>query len=295
MAQFALFDRSRDSARLKLPVSSMNTLWTSLLMFIELFLAPLPKGPLLFIPGTFRISVPWCLDAKWPNPSLRQALEGRPAQLGGVNGTPTQKTLDSVFECRLLLRGFIERPVKADGRVRSDPLKNGRLLSGEGLPNAMHVRRTGPWCADSLDLAAACPQCRSTTMVVTNQDDRWLGEKTTPSTAVSAAAGLTGDWRTRQWHGFEGVWQTLRSWRGWGRNPTLPPQCRLCSDHPASRFETRRSIGVYNQAVGLRIFSEQDRSIPKGRPGTFRMAAAGSAHYRRGERSAPGLSKTAVC
>ena len=36
-------------------------------------------------------------------------------------------------------------------------------------------------------LAAACPQCRSTTMVVANQDDAW--GKTTPSTAVSAAAG----------------------------------------------------------------------------------------------------------
>ena len=37
-------------------------------------------------------------------------------------------------------------------------------------------------------LAAACPQCRSTTMVVTNQDDAW-GKGPSPSTAVSAAAG----------------------------------------------------------------------------------------------------------
>ena len=36
-------------------------------------------------------------------------------------------------------------------------------------------------------LAAACPQCRSTTVVVTNQDDAWA--KATPSTAGSAAAG----------------------------------------------------------------------------------------------------------
>ena len=36
-------------------------------------------------------------------------------------------------------------------------------------------------------LAAACPQCCSTTLVVTNQDDVW--GRTTPSTAVSAAAG----------------------------------------------------------------------------------------------------------
>ena len=37
-------------------------------------------------------------------------------------------------------------------------------------------------------LAAACHQCRSTTMVVTNQDDAW-GKDHLPSTAVSAAAG----------------------------------------------------------------------------------------------------------
>ena len=34
---------------------------------------------------------------------------------------PTQKILDSVFECRLLLRGFIERLAKADGRGSHRP------------------------------------------------------------------------------------------------------------------------------------------------------------------------------
>ena len=43
----------------------------------------------------------------------------------------TQKTLDGIVESKLLLRGFIERLVKADGRGPQGPLKNGRLLSGE--------------------------------------------------------------------------------------------------------------------------------------------------------------------
>ena len=62
---------------------------------------------------------------------------------------------------------------KLTDRVCTGSLKNGRLLSGE---ERLHVY-----------LAAACPQCRSTAMVVTNQDDAW--GKDTPSTAASPAAG----------------------------------------------------------------------------------------------------------
>ena len=51
-------------------------------------------------------------------------------------------------------------------------------------------------------LAAACPQCRSTTMVVTNQDDPW-GKDHAINCGVCGrrviAAGLTG--RGLQWHG----------------------------------------------------------------------------------------------
>ena len=51
-------------------------------------------------------------------------------------------------------------------------------------------------------LAAACPQCRSTTMVVTNQDDVW-GKDHAINCGVCGsrviAAGLTG--RGLQWHG----------------------------------------------------------------------------------------------
>ena len=51
-------------------------------------------------------------------------------------------------------------------------------------------------------LAAACPQCRSTTMVVTNQDDAW-GKDHAINCGVCGrrviAAGLTG--RGLQWHG----------------------------------------------------------------------------------------------
>ena len=51
-------------------------------------------------------------------------------------------------------------------------------------------------------LAAACPQCRSTTMVVTNQDDAW-GKGHAINCGVCGrrviAAGLTG--RGLQWHG----------------------------------------------------------------------------------------------
>ena len=50
-------------------------------------------------------------------------------------------------------------------------------------------------------LAAACPQCRSTTMVVTNQDDIW-GKDHAINCGVCGcrviAAGLTG--RGLQWH-----------------------------------------------------------------------------------------------
>ena len=53
-----------------------------------------------------------------------------------------------------------------------------------------------------LYLAAACPQCRSTTMVVTNQDDAW-GKDHAINCGVCGrrviAAGLTG--RGLQWHG----------------------------------------------------------------------------------------------
>ena len=86
------------------------------------------------------------------------------------------------------MRGFIERPVKADGRVRSDPLKNGRLLSGE----EWHARLPG----------SRLSQCLSTTMVVTNQDDAW-GKDHAINCGVCGrrmiAAGLTG--RGLQWHG----------------------------------------------------------------------------------------------
>ena len=51
-------------------------------------------------------------------------------------------------------------------------------------------------------LAAACPQCRSTTMVVSNQDDAW-GKDHAINCGVCGsrviAAGLTG--RGLQWHG----------------------------------------------------------------------------------------------
>ena len=51
-------------------------------------------------------------------------------------------------------------------------------------------------------LAAACPQCRSTTMVATNQDDAW-GKDHAINCGVCGgrvtAAGLTG--RGLQWHG----------------------------------------------------------------------------------------------
>ena len=51
-------------------------------------------------------------------------------------------------------------------------------------------------------LAAACPQCRSTTMLVTNQDDAW-GKDHAINCGVCGrrviAAGLTG--RGLQWHG----------------------------------------------------------------------------------------------
>ena len=58
-------------------------------------------------------------------------------------------------------------------------------------------------------LAAACPQCRSTTMVVANQDDAW-GKDHAVNCGVCGrrviAAGLTG--RGLQWHGSIGpeVW-----------------------------------------------------------------------------------------
>ena len=72
--------------------------------------------------------------------------------------------------------------------VRTGPLKNGRLLSGEErlarLPGGRLL------------------QCRSTTMVVTNQDDAW-GKDHAISCSVCGrrviAAGLTG--RGLQWHG----------------------------------------------------------------------------------------------
>ena len=60
-----------------------------------------------------------------------------------------------------------------------------------------------------LYLAAACPQCRSTTMVVTNQDDVW-GKDHAINGGVCGrrvtAAGLTG--RGLQWHGsiYPEVW-----------------------------------------------------------------------------------------
>ncbi len=51
-------------------------------------------------------------------------------------------------------------------------------------------------------LAAACPQCRSTTMVVTNQDHAW-GKDHAINCGVCGRrvteAGLTG--RGLQWHG----------------------------------------------------------------------------------------------
>ena len=51
-------------------------------------------------------------------------------------------------------------------------------------------------------LAAACPQCRSTTMVVTNQDDAWGNDHAINCGVCGRrviAAGLTG--RGLQWHG----------------------------------------------------------------------------------------------
>ena len=58
-------------------------------------------------------------------------------------------------------------------------------------------------------LAAACPQCRSTTMVATNQDDAWGKDHAINCGVCSRrviAAGLTG--RGLQWHGsiYPEVW-----------------------------------------------------------------------------------------
>ena len=84
---------------------------------------------------------------------------------------------------------------KLTGGVRTGPLKNGRLLSGE--------ERHAPLPGSRL------PQCRSTTMVVTNQDDVW-GKDHAINGGVCGrrvtAAGLTG--RGLQWHGsiYPEVW-----------------------------------------------------------------------------------------
>ncbi len=53
-----------------------------------------------------------------------------------------------------------------------------------------------------IHLAAACPQCRSTTMVVTNQDDAWGRDHAINGGICGRrviAAGLTG--KGLQWHG----------------------------------------------------------------------------------------------
>ena len=61
-------------------------------------------------------------------------------------------------------------------------------------------------------LAAACPQCRSTTMVITNQDDAW-GKHHAINCGVCGrrviAAGLTG--KGLQWHGSmdPGAWANM--------------------------------------------------------------------------------------
>ena len=72
--------------------------------------------------------------------------------------------------------------------VRTGPLKNGRLLSGEERLARLPGSRL--------------PPCRSTTMVVTNQDDAW-GKDHAINCGVCGrrviAAGLIG--RRLQWHG----------------------------------------------------------------------------------------------
>ena len=77
---------------------------------------------------------------------------------------------------------------KLTDEVCTDPLKNGRLLSGE----ERHARLPG----------AACPQCRSTTMVVTNRDYAWRKDHAINCGVCGRrviASGLTG--KGLQWHG----------------------------------------------------------------------------------------------
>ena len=79
-------------------------------------------------------------------------------------------------------------PAKLRGGVRTGPLKNGRLLSGEEL----HAPLPG----------SRLPPVRSTTMAGANQDDPW-GKDHAINCGVCGrrviAAGLTG--KGLQWHG----------------------------------------------------------------------------------------------
>ena len=85
-------------------------------------------------------------------------------------------------------------------------------------------------------LAAACPQCRSTTMVVTNQDDAWGKDHAINCGVCSRrviAAGLTG--RGLQWHGSTDpeVWgNKLRDFASEGVDSvtTSPKPTRVTAD-----------------------------------------------------------------
>ena len=117
---------------------------------------------------------------RFPNP-FDQVIgaAGIPGKAQGVALTqnvppPTHKTLDSVFERRLLLGGFIERYSKAVGRGPHRASQKRPFVERRGTPCTSTWQPPVP--------SAAARRWWSPTKTT-------LGEKTTPSTAASAAAG----------------------------------------------------------------------------------------------------------
>ena len=108
-------------------------------------------------------------------------------EAGQSCGRLTQKTIDSVFECRLLLRGFIERFAKADGRGPHRASQKRPFVERRRTPCRYTWQPPAP--------SAAAPRWWSPTRAT-------LGERITPSTCGVCvrrviAAGLTGkglDW-----------------------------------------------------------------------------------------------------
>ena len=90
------------------------------------------------------------------------------------NPTLTQQTLHGIVEIKLLLRGFIERLAKADGRGPRDPSQKRPFVERRRTPC------TSTWQPPAPSAAARrwWSPARTT-----------FGEKTTPPTAVSAVAG----------------------------------------------------------------------------------------------------------